>query len=740
MLGKKLVTRLGKAVAAAALLSGAALSFAGTASAATAPEGPGPWYVNAATGNDLNSCLSPSQACKTIKVALLDEGTGNTGTPAQDTIYVAAGTYNEPASANAVPTATTAGSINITSAGNDGVSIIGAGQSLKKKRQGTIVAPAGTCTGGLINITSTDVTISNLVVSGGDCTGQTAGIVAGADTTITKVTVLSDAADGIVIPDVSAAVSSSTIGSATSCSTTATESSSGDIITVAKIPACAKGFTSVTVGDAHVPNHASAFKLSKNEIQTSGNITVDNGATVYFNTSAYGYSAVGILCEGPTGNCDITDSDIIGGGTYLAGAQGIAVEGGAAAQILGNTVTGNADSTPPVSPATAHGVGILIVPAATANVVQVGDNTVKTDGNTLGGNDSAIVVEGTAPAAGDDQVVNIIGNKVTSGSANKGGGVVVAGAAAGANVASVTIQNNTIGLGATAPGGGIVLEAADAILVGGTSAQGNTVSGNGLGIDVTSAACVSAEGSSANTITGNTVTNNTLFGILVDGVASLPELFGAPACATDVNAGNTITSNVVTNNGTLGNAEGVYGADIIDFGNFAAPTHPAASYSFTVASGTPITGCTGEAPCSWSVSAFNTGAASPGEKIPEGTAFLIGTNCATTASNCITAFTAETPSGFQTISNNSLAPSPLLLTGEAGVLSSLSTPFVGDGVTSYTNNDTTSAASTNVITGDICTNGLSSPTDAVPNSLTGNTESGSQVLNVATATAAYDAC
>jgi parallel beta-helix repeat protein len=722
------------ALAAGALLAGGLAAFgASAASANTPPEGPGPWYVNPVSGNDANSCLSPTQACKTIKQALIDEGTGNNinssppATAAQDTIYVSAGVDPE-----ACP-------INVA-ADNNGVSIVGAGQSLKKKKVSTIIAPTGPCGGGgLININTTGVTISNLVVSGGNASGQTTGIVAGPFTTITKVTVLSGAAIGIAIEGVTAAVSSSTIGSATSCSTTATESSSGDIITVAKIPKCAKGFTAVTVGDAHVPNHAAAFELNKTEIQTAGNLVVDNGATIYFNTSSYGYSSVGILCAGATADCDITDSDIIGGGTYLAGAVGIVVEGGAAAEILGNTITGNADSTAPVSPAQAHGVGIAIEPGAGTNVVQVGDNTVKTDGNTLGGNDSAIVVEGQALAS--SQVVNIIGNKVTSGSANKGGGVVVAGAAAGSNVGSVTIQDNTIGLGATAPGAGVVLEAADGILVGGTTAQGNTVSGNGLGINVTSAACITAEGSHTNTITGNTVTNNTLFGILVDGVASLPELFGGKACATDVNTGNTITSNVVTGNGLLGNAEGVYGADIIDFGLFQAPTFPAASYTFNIASGTPVAGCTGETPCSWSVSAFDTGAASPGEKVPEGTAFLIGTDCATTAQNCITAFTATTPSGFQTISNNALAPSPLELTGEAGALSSLTTPFVGDGAaTTYTNNDVTTAADGNTITGDVCTNGLGAPTDQVPNTLTSNKESGSQVLNVATATAAYDAC
>jgi parallel beta-helix repeat protein len=317
----------------------------------------------------------------------------------------------------------------------------------------------------------------------------------------------------------------------------------------------------------------------------------------------------------------------------------------------------------------------------------------------------------------------------------------------------LSIQNNTIGLGATAEGAGVVLEAANFIGVGGTSAQGNTVSGNGLGIDVTSlttaGACVTAQGSNDNSIEGNTVTNNTLFGILVDGGASLPELFGSRVsptlCENNGALGpNLIENNVTTNNGTLGNAEGVYGADIIDFSNFVANTAATPPYIFNVAAGTPITGCTGETPCSWSVSAYDSAATVTGEKIPEGTAFLIGTDCSGAQNNCITAFTATTPSGFQTISNNPLAPSPLELTGEAGALSSLATPYTGDGgpgvgTITYTNNASVSGV-TNTYSGNICTTGASTPSDSVPNSLTGDTESGSPVLNVATATAAYDAC
>ncbi|GAB4278231.1 MAG: Ig-like domain-containing protein [Candidatus Promineifilaceae bacterium] len=48
----------------------------------------GPWYVNAASGDDANDCLSTGTACKTVGTAVTKAASG-------DTIHIAAGTYTE---------------------------------------------------------------------------------------------------------------------------------------------------------------------------------------------------------------------------------------------------------------------------------------------------------------------------------------------------------------------------------------------------------------------------------------------------------------------------------------------------------------------------------------------------------------------------------------------------------------------------------------------------------------------
>lgn len=774
MLGRKLVTRLGKAVAAAALLSGAVLAFSGGANAITPPEGPGPWYVNPVTGNDANSCLSPSQACKTIAKALIDEGTGNPGTPLQDTIFVSAGVDPEP------------GPISVA-ADNDGVSIVGVGQSIKKKKQSTIVDPSGNCTGtadtgGLLNLDAVTpngtTTVSNLVLSGGNCTGQTAGIVAGGNTNVTKVTILAAAPYGI---EASSAVaegpvtlnaSSDTIGSATSCSTTATETSSGNIITVAKVPKCAKGFTAVTVGSGNTPDESAAFKLTKTEIQTTTALSVDNGDTVFFNTTPFGYSQAGVDCvQSGSGNvqCNVSNSAIIGGGTFLSGADGIAISGGAGANVFGNTITGNADSAAPSGSNFGEGVGVLVEPGTGSNKVIIG--APGKDGNKFSGNDNGVGAFGTASVSAQPVTVN--SNTVSSGSANKGIGVAAFGLIHGFNYGSLDILNNTVSQGIENTGGGIGLIGSSGVTVGGLdnsgSRAGNDVTGNGLGIYITSVPAVNitilgspvvfpacALGSTGNTVTNNTVTNNTLFGIDVDGVASLPELVSENVCGSDLNGNNTIESNVVTNNGTFANAEGVNGADMIDFGNYTPTAFPSAGtyppYKFTLAAGDQITGCTGETPCTFSAQVYDTGALSPGEKIPEGTKFVLGNCVSGVSGSCMTAFTAATGSGFQTISNNPLAPSTLNFTSEAGALSSLTTPITapsggqqftsapaGNVTQTYASDGGTPNIYGAGATANVCTNGDGGP-GMQTNTLTSNQESDSAVFNAVTSTAGYDAC
>jgi fluoride ion exporter CrcB/FEX len=311
----------------------------------------------------------------------------------------------------------------------------------------------------------------------------------------------------------------------------------------------------------------------------------------------------------------------------------------------------------------------------------------------------------------------------------------------------------------------VTLLGANGVTVGGDNnvsvAQGNKVDGNGLGIYVTSIPTLSdfhsqsfpgcELGSSGNSITNNSVTSNTLFGIDIDGQTSLPELVSEEQCGSDLNNKNVVNDNIVTGNGLLGNAEGVYGADIADFSNYNASTYPnttsAPPFKLQLAVGTQATGCSGETPCTWTMQVYDADAGASGEKIPEGTQFTIGTCVTNVSGSCITAYVATTPSGFQTVSNQPLAPSTITMTGEAGALSSLTTPVTGNAGTVFLSNF--EAGVTNALANsyslNVCTNGLTAPTDAVANSLTtqntgGNFESGSTVFNTATATAPYDAC
>jgi hypothetical protein len=287
----------------------------------------GPWYVNVTTGRNTNSCLSPTQACATIAHALLNEA-ASPGTSSQNVINVAAGLDHEPP-------------ITVTSANGD-VSIVGAGQIGKKRKKATVFAPndasgcATAAAGALLNLqASVNVTISDIIVSGSDCTGQVAGIATGIDSAVTLTTVASGADYGFLVAGGTANLSSDTIGSLTVCTTTATEISAGTIVAVSNSdPRCAKGYTAINVDGVT----EDAFPLDKREIEVAAPLMADNGDTVYFNTTPLGYIADGILCTGAGTICNVSDSFILSGGTAMSAVDAIVITDGAVGSLSGNTV------------------------------------------------------------------------------------------------------------------------------------------------------------------------------------------------------------------------------------------------------------------------------------------------------------------------------------------------------------------------------------------------------------------
>lgn len=104
----------------------------------------GPWYVNASSGNDSNSCLSAGSACATINEAL---GKATAG----DTVYISAGTYDE--------------ALTI----NEAINLVGKGaaQTILTNGGGTAV----TIQDGNGNLVQFPVTLQNLAIQDASNTG-----------------------------------------------------------------------------------------------------------------------------------------------------------------------------------------------------------------------------------------------------------------------------------------------------------------------------------------------------------------------------------------------------------------------------------------------------------------------------------------------------------------------------------------------------------------------------------------
>jgi PKD repeat protein len=115
----------------------------------------GPWYVDAATGDDGNDCLSPASACATVGAAVDLAVSG-------DTIYIAAGTYSETITLIQSAELIGAGADQtVLTTGNEAVITVDDGETttFNARLEGMTIADAKEYAGGIVNH-------ENLVVTG----------------------------------------------------------------------------------------------------------------------------------------------------------------------------------------------------------------------------------------------------------------------------------------------------------------------------------------------------------------------------------------------------------------------------------------------------------------------------------------------------------------------------------------------------------------------------------------------
>jgi len=530
---------MGKAVAAIALISGAAVvvapalaSAAGSVALYVAPQQDG--------GNDnsgTNPCTLASQPCATIAHALQEEALlapSSTGS----VINLSKGTFDQVGDAmfGAMTTA------------NSGVTITGTGGKGKKA---TVVAPPNS--GSLATVTGTSpeagkqaivafntgengITVSNMTLSGASVSGEpnyVAGVVITDGTTgdaIVGDTIESGAFYGILTDDNADSTIISNNLSPVLCATTVKGPNTGlnagwtspATLILKTTPKCSQFvesghglFTGVFINGVA---YCAAPSATKRQIVLTGTdaggvctaITNSNGpdiatgAQVIFNTSVAPFLQFGIACNSPVGptdattDCAISDNTVTAGGTVLGDTPakgdfppiGIVVTGLATANLDGNSVSGVADTIAnfPFAGQTQHdGAGIALLPNATgasagATVVGVNDvNSPNTGhGNKLAGNDIGILVVGGSPLAGNLNTPYQVNSNTVS-SANQAG-MVLEALDNGVNATLVSpMESNSVSGAAT--GAGIELLGVVGQTIGGPLAsEGNNASGNGLGI------------------------------------------------------------------------------------------------------------------------------------------------------------------------------------------------------------------------------------------------------------------
>ncbi len=174
----------------------------------------GPWYVNAATGDDANDCLSAGTACKTVGTAVTKASSG-------DTINIAAGTYTDNIVLNKSLTFIGAGASTtvLDGGGSSNVLWIGGGNTVTLSgitiQNGSASEGAGIYNYGTLSLTQVIVTnntasslgggilnggvltITNSTISNNTSTSQGAGIFnTGGQLWLDKVAIVNNDANG----------------------------------------------------------------------------------------------------------------------------------------------------------------------------------------------------------------------------------------------------------------------------------------------------------------------------------------------------------------------------------------------------------------------------------------------------------------------------------------------------------------------------------------------------------------
>jgi hypothetical protein len=289
--------------------------------------------------------------------------------------------------------------------------------------------------------------------------------------------------------------------------------------------------------------------------------TVGGTATGSANVlSANGLNGVYLASIGTSGNVVLGNkigTDVHGTAKLGNGNDGVLIQGGAAANTLGGTVTGAANvisdnGSPPHKYSAGFGDGVAISGSGTSGNVVLG-NKIGTDinGTAALGN----IIDGVAIESG--ATANTVGGTATGAtnviSANGGSGVYISGSGTSSNVVLGnkigTDVNGTARLG-NAANGVLIQFGATANTVGGTATgAANLISANGRdGVVLSGSNGYYTAGTSGNVVLGNKI------GTDVNGTANLGNSRGGlvidnGATANTVGGSATGAANLISGNG-----------------------------------------------------------------------------------------------------------------------------------------------------------------------------------------------